>query len=70
MMAKGGLEVKAEEVPPISYRHFRHALKGMRPSVAKEDLDVYVEWNGTYGSKSMMVDKYDSLSEGESEGEE
>ena len=45
------LRIKAEDVPPISYRHFRTALKGMNPSVAQSDLDVYLNWNATYGSK-------------------
>ena len=45
------LKIKAEDVPPISYRHFRSALKGMNPSVAQSDLDVYLTWNATYGSK-------------------
>lgn len=49
------LTIKAEDVPPISYRHFRLALKGMKPSVAQSDLDVYVEWNKTYGSTTTVV---------------
>jgi len=60
------LEVNALDVPPISYRHFRHALKGMRPSVAKSDLDIYIEWNMTYGSKSVSAEDY-AMSEEESD---
>lgn len=60
------LEVNAEDVPPISYRHFRQALKGMRPSVAQSDLDVYIKWNMTYGSKSVSAEDY-AISEGESD---
>jgi len=61
------LEVNAQDVPPISYRHFRQALKGMRPSVAQSDLDIYIEWNMTYGSKSVSADDY-AMSEEESDG--
>lgn len=46
------LEVAPEDVPPIAYKHFRQALRGMHPSVAQSDLDVYIEWNKTYGNKS------------------
>lgn len=42
----------ANDIPPISYKHFRHSLHGMRPSVAQSDLAVYVEWNETYGDKT------------------
>jgi len=44
------LMIKAEDVPPISFRHFRAALRGMNPSVAQSDLDIYLVWNKTYGS--------------------
>lgn len=54
------LEVDANDVPPISYKHFRQALRGMHPSVAQADLEIYLEWNKTYGSKSMpMMDDDD-----------
>jgi SpoVK/Ycf46/Vps4 family AAA+-type ATPase len=54
------LEVDANDVPPISYKHFRQALRGMHPSVAQADLEIYLEWNKTYGSKSMpMMDDED-----------
>ena len=46
------LMVDIKDVPPISYRHFRQALKGMNPSVAQADLEIYLEWNNNYGSKS------------------
>lgn len=49
------LEVDANEVPPISFKHFRQALRGMHPSVAQADLEIYLEWNSTYGSKSMPM---------------
>ena len=56
------LEVRPQDVPPISYKHFRHSLRGMNPSVAQADLDQYVEWNDTYGSKRTAVD-YDEKTE-------
>jgi len=52
------LEINAEDVPPISYNHFRQALRGMNPSVSQADLDVYVEWNKTYGSKIITAADY------------
>ncbi len=57
------LEVEADDVPPISYRHFKRALRGMNPSVAKADLDLYKEWNATYGSKSITAADYAGLSD-------
>lgn len=44
------LEVSADDVPPIHIKHFRQALRGMNPSVAADDLRVYIEWNQTYGN--------------------
>ena len=44
------LEVDVADVPPISYKHFRQALRGTMPSVAPSDLNQYVEWDQTYGS--------------------
>ena len=46
------MEVAAEDVPPISYKHFRRSLKGMNPSVSEEDLDDYIKFNDTYGTKN------------------
>ena len=63
------LEIKAEDVPPISYRHFKHALRSMNPSVAKADLDIYIEWNSTYGSKNVGAEDYDQLSDDSDEDE-
>jgi fidgetin-like protein 1 len=45
------LEVNVTDIPPISYKHFRQALKGMKPSVSPADLVHYVEWDKTFGSK-------------------
>ena len=45
------LEVDVNEVPPIMYKHFRQALRSVRPSVSPADLDQYIEWDKTYGSR-------------------
>eukprot|EP00957_Ditylum_brightwellii_P040309 3050336-Ditylum_brightwellii.AAC.1 len=47
------LDVAPDDVHPISYCHFQQVLRGIKPSVSKADLDVYLEWNKTYGSKSL-----------------
>jgi SpoVK/Ycf46/Vps4 family AAA+-type ATPase len=57
------LEVEVKDVPAISYKHFRQALRGMRPSVAPADLVQYEEWDRTYGSKRADVDMEDDDSE-------
>lgn len=50
------LHVDINDVPPISFKNFRQALKGMNPSVAQADLEVYLSWNETYGSKGLADD--------------
>jgi SpoVK/Ycf46/Vps4 family AAA+-type ATPase len=45
------LEVEVKDVPPISFKHFRRSLKGMKPSVAPSDLVQYMEWDQIYGTK-------------------
>mmetsp|Transcript_31892 Transcript_31892/g.73274 ORF Transcript_31892/g.73274 Transcript_31892/m.73274 type:complete len:290 (+) Transcript_31892:579-1448(+) len=45
------LEVRADAVPPINFKHFGQALRGMHPSVARADLDVFVRWDKTYGTR-------------------
>lgn len=49
------LDIEAKDIPPISYHHFRQALRGMNPSVAPSDLKAYLEWNETYGSKKITI---------------
>ena len=49
------LEVNADDVPPIAYKHFRQALRGMRPSVSPADLVQYIEWDKTYGTKRALT---------------
>lgn len=54
------LQVDARDVPAISAKHFRQALRGMHPSVAQADLEVYLEWNKTYGTtRSSLMDEDD-----------
>lgn len=57
------LQVQAKDVPPISYKHFRKALRSMKPSVAPEDLVQYIEWDKVYGSKRAEDD--DEMEDGE-----
>lgn len=51
MSAMEMLSINANDVPPIAYKHFRQSLRGTSPSVAQADLQVYIDWNNTYGSK-------------------
>ncbi|GAX24198.1 hypothetical protein FisN_4Lh288 [Fistulifera solaris] len=44
------LDVNIDDIPPIAYKHFRQALRGIKPSVAPSDLIQYEEWDKTYGS--------------------
>ncbi len=64
------LDIDANDVPPISYRHFKRSLRGMKPSVAESDLVLYKEWNATYGSKSLSADDYDGLSDDDEDKED
>lgn len=57
------LEIDANDVPPISYRHFKRSLRGMKPSVAESDLILYMDWNAKYGSKAITAEEYDGLSD-------
>mmetsp|Transcript_74280 Transcript_74280/g.145831 ORF Transcript_74280/g.145831 Transcript_74280/m.145831 type:complete len:111 (-) Transcript_74280:7-339(-) len=45
------LEVEVDQVPPITFKHFKRSLKGTKPSVAPSDLLQYEEWDKIYGSK-------------------
>jgi fidgetin-like protein 1 len=45
------LEVEVSDIPPISFKHFRQALRSVRPSVSPSDLVQYIEWDKTYGSR-------------------
>lgn len=41
--------VTAEQVRPILYSDFQEALNTVRPSVSSKDLELYEEWNKTFG---------------------
>ncbi|XP_053731423.1 fidgetin-like protein 1 [Synchiropus splendidus] len=41
--------ITADQVRPILYRDFQEALKTVRPSVSSKDLELYEEWNKTFG---------------------
>ncbi|WRX12017.1 ATPase [Theobroma cacao] len=47
---KGICELKPEDLRPVSLKDFKNALKEVRPSVSKQELVAYVEWNGKFGS--------------------
>ena len=53
------LEISVNDVPPISFKHFKKSLKGTRPSVSPGDLTQYVEWDKTYGTKRSDGDSDD-----------
>lgn len=41
--------ITADEVRPIIYSDFQEALKTVRPSVSSKDLELYEDWNKTFG---------------------
>lgn len=41
--------ISPEQVRPILYSDFQEALKTVRPSVSPKDLELYEEWNKTFG---------------------
>jgi len=43
-------KVKVNEVRPITMGDFHNALTQIRPSVSKESLREYIEWNNKFGS--------------------
>jgi SpoVK/Ycf46/Vps4 family AAA+-type ATPase len=58
-LGPNALEIDINDVPPISFKHFKRSLKGTRPSVAPADLVQYEEWDNTYGSKRASEDDDD-----------
>lgn len=42
--------ITAEQVRPILYSDFQEALNTVRSSVSSKDLELYEEWNKTFGS--------------------
>lgn len=43
-------DISMEEVRHITRRDFEEALINVRPSVSQSDLNIYIEWDRTYGS--------------------
>lgn len=43
-------DIKMEDVRHITNYDFEQALINVRPSVAQSDLNIYIEWDRTYGS--------------------
>ncbi|XP_050452752.1 fidgetin-like protein 1 [Cataglyphis hispanica] len=43
-------DIKMEEVRHITSCDFEQALINVRPSVSQSDLNIYIEWDRTYGS--------------------
>ncbi|XP_069768161.1 fidgetin-like protein 1 isoform X2 [Narcine bancroftii] len=41
--------ITPEQVPPITYMDFKNAFVNVRPSVSLKDLELYEEWNKTFG---------------------
>nr|XP_020460364.1 fidgetin-like protein 1 [Monopterus albus]XP_020460373.1 fidgetin-like protein 1 [Monopterus albus]XP_020460382.1 fidgetin-like protein 1 [Monopterus albus] len=41
--------ITTDQVRPILYSDFQEALKTVRPSVSSKDLELYEEWNKTFG---------------------
>ncbi|CAL8357779.1 unnamed protein product [Boreogadus saida] len=41
--------ISPDQVRPILYRDFQDALRAVRPSVAPKDLELYEDWNRTFG---------------------
>lgn len=67
-LGRKALQVEVQDVPPISYRHFRQALRGMSPSVAAEDTLQYEIFDQTYGSKRVPTEDQGGDSDFDSEG--
>ncbi|XP_028045943.1 fidgetin-like protein 1 isoform X2 [Monomorium pharaonis] len=43
-------DIRMDEVRHITNRDFEQALINVRPSVSQSDLNIYIEWDRTYGS--------------------
>ena len=48
------LTVNENDIPDITFDDFSNALKSVRPSVAEEDLGVYLKFNATFGTFGQM----------------
>lgn len=69
-LGKRALSISADDVPPISYKHFRSSVKGMNKSVSKSDLDIYIKWDSEYGSKISKEDDNEQSSSSDSESDD
>lgn len=50
-LGQKALETPVEDIPPISYKHFRQALRGMHASVSPDDVTQYEIFDEKFGSK-------------------
>lgn len=41
--------ITPDQVPPIAYVDFENAFRAVRPSVSPDDLELYENWNRTFG---------------------
>lgn len=41
--------ITPDQVPPIAYADFENAFRAVRPSVSPNDLELYENWNRTFG---------------------
>ena len=41
--------ITPDQVRPIAYSDFENAFRTVRPSVSPEDLELYENWNRTFG---------------------
>ncbi|XP_052266375.1 fidgetin-like protein 1 isoform X2 [Dreissena polymorpha] len=52
-MSFGDIEnIAADQVRAITFKDFEAALRNVKPSVSQKDLDIYIDWNNTFGSGS------------------
>lgn len=50
-------DIKMEEVRHITSDDFEKALINVRPSISQSDLNIYIEWDRTYGSGTAQYHK-------------
>jgi SpoVK/Ycf46/Vps4 family AAA+-type ATPase len=62
--------ISTDEVGPITYKDLRRALKSTSRSVSDEDLQVYLDWDKTYGTKFVAVSNYDDDTESDHESDD
>ena len=47
-------QIRIDDVPAISFRHFNEALGVVSPSVSSQDLQRYINWNTEFGTYRRM----------------